>query len=326
MIYCCKSTYYNVHASPKVMATFYQRQKINMVPSSDLYDFWWVHKMHASGHFLCKIYWLFALTHSAPGSKYNLEFGFVILKISLTFKRCKNLNNSSACALYLLQDIIRTALFWSLDIRQDLNPQTRIEWLIWGRIKLLNKVRNILLGRYRLSLFIIPKDLEILFAIFCICAFQIICWSMVSPRKLEFSTLTKVPHLILTLLYDSLYLVDGYGTSCILFSEHLVILYSIQATFVHFCIFFSSLFFTCERDTILTGVFCSSLYCKILWSNVAKTFDKSRKIPIGNVPLSSYLIIMSIVSSDAVSVECKVRNPYWPLFNSWFHLFNHIIV
>ena len=30
-------------------------------------QFWWVHKMHASGHFLCEIYWLFALTHSAPG-------------------------------------------------------------------------------------------------------------------------------------------------------------------------------------------------------------------------------------------------------------------
>ena len=29
--------------------------KINMMPSSNLYDFWWVHKMHASVHFLCKI-------------------------------------------------------------------------------------------------------------------------------------------------------------------------------------------------------------------------------------------------------------------------------
>ena len=73
-------------------------------------------------------------------------------------------------------------------------------------------------GRYRLSLFILPKDLEILFDIFCICAFQVICWSMVSPRKLKSSTLTKGSHLILTLLCGWLYLVGGYGISCILFS------------------------------------------------------------------------------------------------------------
>ena len=41
--------------------------KINTMPSSNLQEFWWMHKMHASAHFLCKIYWLFALTRSAPG-------------------------------------------------------------------------------------------------------------------------------------------------------------------------------------------------------------------------------------------------------------------
>ena len=46
---------------------FVSDTKINMMPLSNLYDFWWVHKMHASVHFLCKIYWLFTLTRFAPG-------------------------------------------------------------------------------------------------------------------------------------------------------------------------------------------------------------------------------------------------------------------
>ena len=46
---------------------FFSETKINMLPSSNLYDFWWVHKMHVSVHFVCKIYWFFALTRSAPG-------------------------------------------------------------------------------------------------------------------------------------------------------------------------------------------------------------------------------------------------------------------
>ena len=57
----------DIHPSPKVMAFFFSETKINMIPSSDLYYFWWVHEMYASVHFLCKIYWLFALTLSAPG-------------------------------------------------------------------------------------------------------------------------------------------------------------------------------------------------------------------------------------------------------------------
>ena len=35
---------------------FFSETKISMMPSSNLYDFWWVHKMHASVHFLCKIH------------------------------------------------------------------------------------------------------------------------------------------------------------------------------------------------------------------------------------------------------------------------------
>ena len=46
---------------------FFSDTKINMMPLSNLYDFWWVHKIYASVHFLCKIYWLFAFIRSAPG-------------------------------------------------------------------------------------------------------------------------------------------------------------------------------------------------------------------------------------------------------------------
>ena len=46
---------------------FFSDAKFNMIPSSNLYDFWWVNGMHAIVNFLCKIYWLFALTRSAPG-------------------------------------------------------------------------------------------------------------------------------------------------------------------------------------------------------------------------------------------------------------------
>ena len=49
-----------------VMADFFQTQKIIMMPSSNLYNVWLVHNMHLSGHFPCKIYWLFALIRSAP--------------------------------------------------------------------------------------------------------------------------------------------------------------------------------------------------------------------------------------------------------------------
>ena len=46
---------------------FFPDTKIIMTTSSNLYNFWWVHEMHAIGHFLCKLYWLFALTRSALG-------------------------------------------------------------------------------------------------------------------------------------------------------------------------------------------------------------------------------------------------------------------
>ena len=35
---------------------FFSDTEINMMPSSNLYDFWLVHKMHVAVHFMCKIY------------------------------------------------------------------------------------------------------------------------------------------------------------------------------------------------------------------------------------------------------------------------------
>ena len=119
-------------------------------------------------------------------------------------------------------------------------------------------VRNIFWGRYRfrLSLFITPKDLEILCDIFCICAFQVICWSMVSPRKLKSSTLTIGSPFNSTfgvwLIISRWWLWNIMYFVFLTFSDNLF-------NSSHFCISFSSLFITCERDNVLSGVFCSSL-------------------------------------------------------------------
>ena len=58
----------------------------------------------------------------------------------------------------------------------------------------------------------------------------------------------------------------------------------------------------------------------MVWSNVAKAFDKSRNITMGSFPLSRSLPMISIISKDANSVECKVRNPYWILYKRLFLL------
>ena len=53
----------------KSNSRFFSDTKINMMPSSNLCNFWWVHKMHANVHLPCIICRLLALTRSAPGSK-----------------------------------------------------------------------------------------------------------------------------------------------------------------------------------------------------------------------------------------------------------------
>ena len=54
----------SAHAHQNILPTpfaknngrFFSDTKNNMMPLFNLYKFWWVHKMHASVHFLCKIY------------------------------------------------------------------------------------------------------------------------------------------------------------------------------------------------------------------------------------------------------------------------------
>ena len=41
---------------------------------------------------------------------------------------------------------------------------------------------------------------------------------------------------------------------------------------------------------------------------------------MGKFPLSRSLPMISIISKDAISVECKVRNPYWLLYKRLFLL------
>ena len=112
-------------------------------------------------------------------------------------------------------------------------------------------VRNIFWGRYRLSLSIIPKDLEILFDIFCICASHMLINGQ--PKKI------KILHSHYRFPFNS-----NSGMWLIISRWWLWnITYFVFSTFSddlfnwrHFCISFSSLFITCERDTILSGVFC----------------------------------------------------------------------
>ena len=57
-----------IHPSPKVMADF-SRHKNQHDTLIQFVQFWWMYEMYVNGHFLCKIYWLLALTHYVPGSK-----------------------------------------------------------------------------------------------------------------------------------------------------------------------------------------------------------------------------------------------------------------
>ena len=48
---------------------FFSDAKINMMPSSNVHDFWLVYWMHERVHFPCKMYWLFGLTLYPRGSE-----------------------------------------------------------------------------------------------------------------------------------------------------------------------------------------------------------------------------------------------------------------
>ena len=129
-----------------------------------------------------------------------------------------------------------------------------IELLIRGRIKLLYMKRNIFCDRYRFSLLIIHKYLEMSFDIFCICAFEVICWSMVSPRTLKSSTLTNGSP-----VYSNFGIWLIISRSWLWNTMYFVFLalsnYSFSSS--HFCISFNSSLITRGRENILSGVFCS---------------------------------------------------------------------
>ena len=72
--------------------------------------------------------------------------------------------------------------------------------------------RDILWGRYRSSLFMILKSLEILFDIFCVCAYSKSYADQWSAQGNSNPLLSlNIPHLILTLLYCWLYSDFSYG-------------------------------------------------------------------------------------------------------------------
>ena len=54
----------------------------------------------------------------------------------------------------------------------------------------------------------------------------------------------------------------------------------------------------------------------MLWSRVSKAFERSRKIFSGLFLLSIFVMILSVSSSAACSVECPERKPYWWSNNS----------
>ena len=59
------------HSTPfdKSNGRFFSDAKINVMPSSNLHDFWWVYWLHVRVHFPCKIYWFLGLTLYPRGSK-----------------------------------------------------------------------------------------------------------------------------------------------------------------------------------------------------------------------------------------------------------------
>ena len=108
-----------------------------------------------------------------------------MLKTFSTFDWFNYSNKGPVCTLCLPHDISRTALFCGLNILLDLKPHTRManfnEIFIEIHTFSFKKIHFIMssaewrpfcLGLNVLSLLITPKDIEILYEIFGICAFQ----------------------------------------------------------------------------------------------------------------------------------------------------------
>ena len=79
-----------IHPSSKFMADFFSDTKINMMPSPNLYDFWWVRKMHASGVFMRKINWRFCINPLCSEGLNALSV-FVLFCFCFCFKSSLNI-------------------------------------------------------------------------------------------------------------------------------------------------------------------------------------------------------------------------------------------
>ena len=78
----------------------------------------------------------------------------------------------------------------------------------------------------------------------------------------------------------------------------------VKDAFLNFCLSMDAFLNFC-----LSNNFCLSK--NIVWSNVPKAFDNWRNTIVGRFRVSRSLPIISIISKDTNSVECKVWNPNW---------------
>ena len=123
-------------------------------------------------------------------SNLNQNLRHWILKISFIFNIFSSLNIGSVWALNFMFVIIRMARFWILKILFQSNPQQVIPNCRWESIKESYISFIAAIGRYLFSLFITPRVRDILFAIFEEWDFQFMFSFIVSPRKLNWVTLS----------------------------------------------------------------------------------------------------------------------------------------
>ena len=118
------------------------------------------------------------------------KFHALNVNIPSSFNNFRSLNIGSLWALYLLLVIILRARFCNLNNLLHSKPQHVIPNCKCERMResYINFMTEI--GRYLLSLFITPRVRDILFAIFDVCAFQLMYSFIVIPRKLNVVTLS----------------------------------------------------------------------------------------------------------------------------------------
>ena len=145
---------------------------------------------------------------------------------------------------------------------------------------------------------------------------------MVNPRKLKPSTLIKGspfnPNIGIWLIISRWWLWNIMYFVFLTFSDNLF-------NSSHFCISFSSLFITCERDTILSGAFCSSL---IEQSELVKCISSAKRIWWKCLQALLYMLFIYIMNSKGPIMDpCRTpvvtdsilecipsKLTYWALF------------